>query len=73
MGIKTGGKASDLPDYALRNLSESADLLEAASNLFTMLRDLDMPENKGIAVMNIPDNGVGLAINDRLKRAAQGR
>ncbi len=73
MGIKTGGKASDLPDHALRNLSESADLIEAAANLFTMLRDLDVPKNKGIAVMNIPDNGVGLAINDRLKRAAQGR
>lgn len=73
MGIKTGGKASDLPDHALRNLSEGGDLMEAAANLFTMLRDLDVSENKAIAVMNIPENGVGLAINDRLKRAAQGR
>jgi len=45
----------------------------AAANLFTMLRDLDHPENSSIAVMNIPDQGLGLAINDRLKRAAQGR
>jgi len=73
MGIEGGGHAADMPDHALRNLSEETDLTQAAANLFTMLRDLDVPENKGIAVMNIPDHGLGIAINDRLKRAAQGR
>lgn len=73
MGIKTGGFANQLPDTKFKNLSESADLVEAAANLFTMLRDLDNTENTGIAVMNIPDIGIGIAINDRLRRAAQGR
>ncbi len=72
MGIRGGGSAKDLTDTACRNLSEESDLTEAASNLFTMLRDLDMPENKGIAVMSIPGQGLGIAINDRLSRAAQG-
>jgi len=53
-----------------RNLSPSGDLKEAAANLFAMLRDLDRPEFAGIAVMAIPDTGLGQAINDRLSRAA---
>lgn len=72
MGIKGGGAAKDLPEESLKNLSEDSDLVEAASNLFSMLRELDRPEHKGIAVMNIPETGLGAAINDRLKRAAQG-
>ena len=72
MGIRNKGAASDLPDTALRNLSEEGDLYEAAANLFSMMRELDRAEHKAIAVMNIPDRGVGVAINDRLKRAAQG-
>jgi len=71
MGIKGGGAARNLPETALKNLSETGDLYEAAGNLFAMLRALDLPENKGIAVMTIPDKGVGLAINDRLTRAAK--
>ena len=54
------------------NLSESGDLFEAASNLFDYLRRLDMTGAKSIAVMDIPKNGIGLAINDRLKRASEG-
>ncbi len=69
MGIKGGGAAGTLPDHALRNLSEDGDLHEAAANLFRMLRDLDRVDNKRIAVMNIPDRGIGIAINDRLRRA----
>lgn len=72
MGMRGGGFAKDLPDHALKNLSETGDLYEAASNLFRMLHDLDRPENKSIAVMDIPDQGIGIAINDRLKRAAAG-
>lgn len=70
MGIRGGGAAKDLPDTARRNLSESGDLTEAAANLFRMLHDLDRPEHKAIAVMNIPDQGLGLAVNDRLRRGA---
>ncbi len=72
MGIRNGGRAQDLPDDMFRNLSKSGDLYEAAANLFAMLRDLDKSEHKAIAVMNIPDIGVGVAINDRLRRAANG-
>jgi L-threonylcarbamoyladenylate synthase len=52
------------------NLSETANLEEAAANLFRMLRILDQSETTSIAVMPIPEEGLGTAINDRLKRAA---
>ncbi len=52
------------------NLSESGDLTEAAANLFVMLHELDRPHYAGIAVAPIPEIGLGLAINDRLSRAA---
>ncbi|MEA1652942.1 L-threonylcarbamoyladenylate synthase [Nitrospirillum sp. BR 11164] len=55
------------------NLSPTGDLNEAAANLFAMLRRLDKPGLCGIAVMTIPDVGLGLAINDRLRRAAAPR
>jgi len=54
-------------------LSRSGDLAEAAANLFAMLRRLDHPEFSGIAVMPIPEEGLGRAINDRLRRAAAPR
>ena len=52
------------------NLSVSGDLTEAAANLFAQLRALDRPGIARIAVMPIPQAGLGLAINDRLRRAA---
>jgi len=55
---------------AMLNLSSTGDLAEAAANLFAMLRALDRPTFRGIAVMSIPDHGLGAAINDRLRRAA---
>ena len=55
------------------NLSPAGDVTEAAANLFAMLRDLDRPGPAGIAVMSIPEAGLGLAINDRLRRAAAPR
>jgi len=73
MGVKGGGFAKEMGDEKFRNLSEAGDLNEAAANLFTMLRELDNPANTRIAVMNIPDKALGIAINDRLRRAAQGR
>ena len=54
-------------------LSRSGDLAEAAANLFVMLRRLDQPSFSGIAVMPIPEHGLGRAINDRLRRAAAPR
>jgi len=54
-------------------LSRAGDLEEAAANLFAMLRRLDRPDYAGIAVMPIPERGLGRAINDRLRRAAAPR
>lgn len=55
------------------NLSPSGDLVEAAANLFAFLRRLDATSPSGIAVMPIPNEGLGEAINDRLMRAAAPR
>jgi L-threonylcarbamoyladenylate synthase len=59
------------------NLSESGDLTEAAANLFAYLRALDEMcaaySLLGIAAAPIPNEGLGEAINDRLKRAAAPR
>ncbi|MEK7244779.1 MAG: Sua5 family C-terminal domain-containing protein, partial [Pseudomonadota bacterium] len=52
------------------NLSPSGDVVEAAANLFAMLHALDRPGFAAIAVMPIPERGLGRAINDRLRRAA---
>lgn len=53
------------------NLSQSGDLHEAAANLFSMLHELDSEDCGGIAVSPIPEIGLGRAINDRLRRAAE--
>jgi L-threonylcarbamoyladenylate synthase len=53
------------------NLSAAGDLLEAAANLFSALRALDASGSATIAVMAIPEEGLGEAINDRLRRAAR--
>ncbi|KJC41494.1 translation factor Sua5 [Bradyrhizobium sp. LTSP885] len=58
---------------AVMNLSPRGDLAEAAANLFGYLRTLDTKNADAIAVMPIPDDGLGEAINDRLRRAAVGR
>jgi L-threonylcarbamoyladenylate synthase len=55
------------------NLSERGDLAEAAANLFGYLRTLDTKGAHTIAVMPVPHDGLGEAINDRLRRAAVGR
>ena len=57
------------------NLSASGDLVEAAANLFHMLRQADdlAGQDGRIAVAMIPQTGLGLAINDRLTRAAAPR
>jgi L-threonylcarbamoyladenylate synthase len=67
----------NLPDdadqaAAVRNLSPGGDLAEAAANFFAALRDLDRVAGT-IAVVPIPEEGLGEAINDRLGRAAAPR
>jgi L-threonylcarbamoyladenylate synthase len=57
----------------MQNLSPAADLVEAAANFFAMLRSLDRSGAAAIAVMPIPETGLGRAINDRLRRAAAPR
>jgi L-threonylcarbamoyladenylate synthase len=57
---------------ALINLSKSGDLAEAAAGFFAALRALD-GQAKVIAVAPIPEEGLGEAINDRLRRAAAPR
>ena len=52
------------------NLSVEADLKEAAANLFSALHQADASTASSIAVAPIPDEGIGMAINDRLRRAA---
>ncbi|MBI2713991.1 MAG: threonylcarbamoyl-AMP synthase [Rhizobiales bacterium] len=55
------------------NLSARGDLIEAATNLFSHLRALDACGATTIAVMPVPHEGLGEAINDRLARAAAPR
>ena len=64
---------ADVPVHGgvMLNLSWSGDLVEAAANLFSALRTLDAAGAEAIAVMPIPEQGLGEAINDRLRRAAR--
>ncbi len=55
---------------ATLNLSPTGDTREAAANLFKMLHDIDKLSSGKIAVSPVPNTGLGVAINDRLKRAA---
>ena len=55
------------------NLSVTGDLTEAAANLFAYMRRLDAGGGRAIAVMAIPEHGLGRGINDRLRRAAAPR
>ncbi|TNE27179.1 MAG: translation factor Sua5, partial [Alphaproteobacteria bacterium] len=67
MGLRGKGH---VPDKDIFNLSPNGDLTEAAANLFAMLHEIDQKGYKGIAVMDIPETGLGIAVNDRLRRAA---
>lgn len=67
--------AGALPDAAerfeiVRNLSESGDLSFAAASLFSTLRALDQMNLDGIAALAVPSQGLGPAINDRLRRGS---
>lgn len=56
-----------------QNLSRSADLVEAASRLFDLLHEADASAKPRIAIAPVPETGLGLAINDRLRRASAPR
>jgi len=70
-----GPKLPPGTEHAVRvlNLSPSGNLVEAAANLFSDLRTLDEANVATIAVMPVPFDGLGEAINDRLARAAAPR
>jgi L-threonylcarbamoyladenylate synthase len=67
--LPAGGKAAE----KVLNLSARGDLIEAAANLFSHLRALDALGASSIAIVPIPTEGLGEAINDRLARAAAPR
>jgi L-threonylcarbamoyladenylate synthase len=52
------------------SLSPTGDLVEAAARLFDLLHEADASAKSGIAVAPVPEEGLGAAINDRLRRAA---
>ena len=60
-------------DNGPHTLSARGDVVQAAANLFRMLHELDALGAKEIAVAPIPHEGLGEAINDRLRRAAAPR
>ena len=67
------GSPAPMGGRETRWLSRTGDLREAAANLFAALRALDRPDFAAIAVMPIPEHGLGVALNDRLRRAAAPR
>jgi L-threonylcarbamoyladenylate synthase len=67
--------SKDFPSVPIgfkKQLSASGDLYEAAKNLFAHMRALDSVDVSVILAELLPDEGLGKAINDRLKRAAAG-
>ena len=52
------------------NLSKSGNLKGAANNLYKTMREIKKKKFKSIAVTKIPNTKIGLAINDRLKKAS---
>lgn len=79
--LRLGATAAENDEYLIgfadiegeSNLSASGDLVEAASRLFDLLHEADASLLAKIAVAPIPDDGLGAAINDRLRRAAADR
>ena len=66
--ITFGKEYKDKKNYF--NLSKKSDLKEAASNLYKTFRKIKKQGFKKIYVVKIPNQGLGIAINDRLKKAA---
>lgn len=70
IGAEGVGFVHDMPEGHWRNLSPEGDLHVAARHLYPMLHELDQLGASQIAVMSIPESGLGQAINDRLRRIA---
>ncbi len=71
IGLLTLYPPSDRDDFAaVEVLSSKGDLREAAANLFAAMHRLDALGLDLILAERVPDTGLGLAINDRLRRAA---
>jgi L-threonylcarbamoyladenylate synthase len=76
--LRLNAKAGDNDEFLIAfgpiagdsNLSPSGNLVEAASRLFDLLHEADESPKPRIAVAPVPDEGLGIAINDRLRRAA---
>jgi len=76
--LRLGAKSANSDEYLIgfggiagdSNLSETGDLIEAAARLFDLLHIADESPKPRIAVSPVPDEGLGMAINDRLRRAA---
>ncbi len=66
--IAFGKQTGPIP--AMVNLSETGDMTEATAKLYAYMHDLDNPDYDLILVDPIPNTGVGMALNDRLKRAS---
>lgn len=64
------GKQNDLQSELIFNLSEAANLNEAAINLFRFMRLADESDAEVVLCQPLPEKGLGRAMNDRLKRAA---
>lgn len=70
-GLLVLGECDYAEQYAaIEVLSRSGDLREAAANLFSALRRLDAAGLEKIIALRVPDEGLGRAINDRLRRAS---
>ncbi len=76
--LRLGAQSVEADEYHIgfgpvagdQNLSARSDLAEAASLLFAALHDADASRKPRIAVAPIPDADIGMALNDRLRRAA---
>ena len=66
--IAFGNQAGAIP--ATVNLSATGDMTEATARLYAYMHDLDTPDYDLILVDPIPNKGIGIALNDRLKRAS---
>jgi L-threonylcarbamoyladenylate synthase len=70
IGILAFQQTYDFPGVIQRQLSPTGNIDEAASQLFSAMRDLDNADIEIILSEVFPDRGLGKAINDRLQRAA---
>ena len=74
VGLLSLTSRSDVHGYTVTEaLSKDGDLIEAATNLFAALRRFDGHDLNRVVIESVPENGIGLAIMDRLRRAASRR